>query len=103
MAISLFFLKPLSRFLGIGWSVKFTSGKDSYPCAEYVCPFCKKQDAWITGRLGFNGVAPVAKCCANAVPFPIADEKFAAHLNAKVRWWNGEQPRERFIDTWDAQ
>jgi hypothetical protein len=91
------FLKPVVRFLGLGWSVRFTSGKDSYPAIQYRCPFCHGEDAWVAGINGF-GVAPVPKCCANATPYPTNDESFVVHLKAKPRFSDGKAVPTRFLD-----
>jgi hypothetical protein len=93
------FLRPLQRWLGVGWRVRFTSGKDSYPAVEYKCPVCGKADAWVSGIAGFCGVAPVPHCCKNFIPFPMNDESSAAHLNAKPKFSDGKPPVNPYIDT----
>jgi hypothetical protein len=97
--LELSFLRPLVRWLGIGWKCSWTSQRDSYPAIEYHCPACGKSDAWVSGINGFNGVAPVPHCCANASPFPMNDESCVVHLFAKPRFSDGKMPVQPFIDT----
>jgi hypothetical protein len=99
MSLQLFFFKPVAKFLGMGWNCSWTSQRDSYPAITYRCPMCGKEDAWVAGISGFKGIAPVPKCCANAIPFPTDDESCTAHLNAKPKFSDGKTPSQRIIDT----
>lgn len=100
--IQLNFLQKIQRWLNTGWHCGFTSRKDSYPLLEYKCPFCGREDAWISGINGFNGVVPKVTCCANAVPYPLDEASFAKHLTANPKFHDGEEPRSPFVDTWDS-
>jgi hypothetical protein len=100
--MELFFLKKLWAFANDGWAIRFTGKYDRYPALEYKCPFCGKEEAWISGGIaGFNGVAPVARCCANAVPYPVGKPEYLAHLTARPKWDNRREDKSPLVDTWD--
>jgi len=100
--IELKFLRPLYVFLGVGWKLRFTGKRDSYPCIEHVCAYCKRREAWVAGAAGFRGKVPAYKCCDQMVPYPINRPEFAAHLLAKAEWNNAETVQQtQFIDEWD--
>jgi hypothetical protein len=100
--IQLNFLQKVKRWLDNGWHCGWTSQHDSYPTLEYLCPYCKKESAWVAGIHGFCGVAPKANCCEQRIPFPINDADFAKHLTANPKFHDGEEPRSPFVDTWDS-
>jgi hypothetical protein len=100
--MELFFLKRLRAFLNDDWTIKWTGEYDRYPAIEYKCRGCKAHLLWIAeGPKGFKSVSPVAKCCANAVPYPVDDPAYEAHLRELPRWDNKREPVERFVDNWD--
>jgi hypothetical protein len=102
--MELFFIRPLMKFFGVGWHMRFTSnGRDNYPVVEYVCAFCGNENVWQAGGAGFRGVAPVSKCCPQAVPYPVGREDFAAHLLVPAKLNNNlELQQGPFIDAWDS-
>lgn len=97
MSIQTFILGQVRNFLGVGWSVGFTSG--GFPKWEYVCSYCGKPSFNVSNASGFQGAVPVVKCCKDAVPYPVRDEEFLRHLSARPRFNDGVERRERFFDT----
>ena len=87
-----FFRKTAAR---LSWQIGYTSARDSRPKIEYYCPFCRNvngSQAWVSGsKDGFAGRAPVARCCAQALPYPIDNETYLEHLTAKPRFAGSEQ------------
>jgi hypothetical protein len=68
-----------------GWAVGFIT-EDQRPVATYSCEYCHTQTHF---DLNGNGVAPVARCCFHAEPFPLAHYD---HLRLKPRW--AAEPKE---------
>lgn len=110
--MKLFIFSLFRKLTGRGWQIGWTAGEDgSLPKIEYHCPFCRntpgatpetfveadKKDpkyrppevrtqAWVAaGPNGFNGIAPVARCCAAALPYPVDDNDYLEHLSAKPK------------------
>jgi hypothetical protein len=87
-----FFRKAAARW---SWQIGYTSARDSRPKIEYYCPFCKNvngSQAWVSNsKDGFAGRAPVARCCAQAIPYPVDNDEYLAHLTAKPRFADSEQ------------
>jgi hypothetical protein len=50
---------------------------DGVRFVDYTCPSCRAELNW---EINDSGVAPVARCCSRALPYPIDDPAFARHL-----------------------
>lgn len=88
--MELFFVRWWRGIRGsTAWSIGWTGMVDRYPAITYRCPACKNiggsQD-WVAGTKGFQGVVPVPHCCANAIPYPVENDEYLAHLSAKPRF-----------------
>jgi hypothetical protein len=100
--MELFFFKRLRAFFDDGWVIRFTGKYDLYPAVEYKCPFCQRQLSWVASNVnGFNGKPPVINCCPNAVPYPVGNPEYLAHLMARPKWDNKRESRSPFVDNWD--
>ncbi|MGA9183173.1 MAG: hypothetical protein WA211_10065 [Candidatus Acidiferrales bacterium] len=88
--MELLFMRFFRRLVGgATWSIGWTAQTDSYPTISYTCPYCrnaKGSQQWQAGGAGFKGVAPIPTCCAQAIPYPVDDDTYLAHLSARARF-----------------